>query len=673
GLIRSRSVARDVIASLRLDRNPEFEVDVSARAGPGLSAEEAAEAERIDLFLEMLDVSPVRNSRLVDVLFSSHDRVLSARAANRVAETYIAFNSEAQYNTSMRATASLTHQIANLQEEIDAREKELQEYAREHGIIPLSEKQSITLKNLNDLSNTYTAAQAVRIEKEARYAALRDADAGSISEVLGNKLIQELTQKSAELARYQAQLSEKYKPEWPEMGRLQREMQETQERLEAERRALYEQVLGAAGSDYQAARKEEEYLRAALEDLKRESQQLGLKEIQYNNLKAEISNRRLTLEALVKRQSETASSVGINELASSNVRIVDPAEVPNRASSPKILLNLILSLISGLALGVGMAFFLEYIDKSVKNLEEMQEASGVPALGFIPALWQEGAKLKLVRTSGSRGSRFQVVRTRGQETSGGVRLELIAHEDFRSKISEAFRELRTALLVSRPGGPPRTILITSTLPGEGKTAVALNLAITLAQIGKRVLLVDSDLRKPRLRKLLGVAAGSGLSTDLSGSGPLRAQPCPTPVPGLSLVPSGPMPPNPADLLDSERFTQILRAYEALGFDHIIFDSPPLLAVADPAILAMRVQTVVMVVQAGLTNRDGLAQAMKRLQQVKARVVGAVLNRFDFDQQGYYYYGYRDRRYYGEAEGKTEIEAADRAEEFRRDPRTASTA
>ncbi|MEE9218326.1 MAG: polysaccharide biosynthesis tyrosine autokinase, partial [Acidobacteriota bacterium] len=346
------------------------------------------------------------------------------------------------------------------------------------------------------------------------------------------------------------------------------------------------------------------------------------------------------LEALVKRRSETASSAGINDLAASNVRIVDPAEVPAKPSSPKILINILLSLIAGLSIGIGLAFFLEYIDSSIKNTEELQQATSVPVLGFIPALRREGARLKLVRRSGPIGMRFQVVRAAALDVEQGPKVEMISHEDFQSKIAEAFREMRTALLVSMAGGPPKSILIASTQPGEGKTVVALNLAITLAQVGRKVLLVDADLRRPRQHRLLGVSSAQGLSTDLSGSGPLRAQPQPTAISGLSLVPSGPLPPNPADLLDSERFSHIQRAYEALAYDHIIYDSPPILAVADPIILAGRVDAVLLVVQAGSTPRDRIEQAMSRLQQVQARVLGTVLNRITQDQQPYYEYRYR---------------------------------
>src|SRR6185503_1104744 len=519
GLIQSRRVAREVIVTLGLDKHPDFKVKASL-------AGDLQEGKRIDIFLEDLKVSPVRNSRLVDVSFSSHDRALAAKAANRVADTYIAFNTKAEYNTSERATTSLTHQIANLQDEIDAKEKELQAYAKDKGIFVLNEKQNIILKNLNDMSDTFARAQADRIDKEARFAALRQASPVDLPEVMDSKLIQDLTAKSAELTRRHAELTKKYKSDWPEMTRLRSQSEETDARLQAERRSIYDQVLGAAESGYQAARNKETYLARAIEDLKHQSQEFGLKEIQYNNLKAQVANKRGTLEALVRRQSETNSSAGLNDLVSGNVRIVDPAEVPARPSSPKILLNIFLSIVTGLGLGVGLAFFFEYLDKSVKTPEEMHEATGLPTIGLVPSLQTEGGRLRIIRAN-------------GKEASPVAYVELISRDDPKSKIAEAFREIRTALLVSQPGGPPRTILIASTQPGEGKTAVSLNLAITLAQMGKRVLLVDADLRRPRLHKLLEVENVRGLSNYLSGTGTIWPEPCATGVAGLDFIPSGP--------------------------------------------------------------------------------------------------------------------------------------
>jgi polysaccharide biosynthesis transport protein len=635
GLIQSRRVAGSVIANLHLADEEEYRLAPPKRTRAGLTADQMLEAQRIDIFLRHLEIQPVRNSRLVDVAFSSHDPVLAARAANAVAQTYIDFNTQVQYNTTSLAASTLERQISGLQRQIDAKEKDLQAYAREHGIVELSDTQNISMKNLNDLNDSYTRARATRIEKEARYSAMRGSDPGGLPEVLQSQLIKELTAKSAELAQHYAQLSETFKPDWPEMVRLKSEIDANRERLASERQAIYRQVLGMAESAYRTARNEEERLKAALDQQKHQSQEAGLTGIQYNNLKAEIANKRSTLEALLKRQAETSSSAGVNELAASNVRVVDLAEVPTRKSSPKIKQNLLLGLLTGLMLGLGLAFFFEYMDKSIKTPEEIVRIADVPSIGLIPALRPEGMALRVIRGNGLAAPPLPPV-------------EMISHDNPKSKLSEAFRELRTALLVSQAGGPPRTIMIASAQPGEGKTSIAVNLAITLAQIGRLVLLVDADLRKPRLHKIFATANDQGLSTYLSGSGNPWLEPRHTPVERLFLIPSGPLPPNPADLLNSERFVQIQKEFEEQGYDHVIFDSPPLLAVADPSIMAARMEAVILVVHAGATSKDAVVHAAGRLRQVKGRILGAVLNRADLDRQGYYY-GYSYKRYYGEEE------------------------
>ena len=642
GLIQSRHVAREVITSLRLADAPEFRVSAWTRSSEGAPEDPSIGAERVDLFLKRLKVSTVSGSRLVDVSFRSADPVLAARVANRVAETYIAFNTEARYNTSERASTSLVHQIANLQDEIDEKEKTLQGYAKEHGIIPINEKQNIMLKNVGDLSDSLTHAQAVRIEKEARYAAMREADPEAIPEVVGNTVIEDLSAKSAEVARRRVQLSEKFRPDWPEMVRVRREEEETNRRLEEERGRIHEQVLSAAAGAYRAALNEEQLLARSLEDIKHQAQAMSLMEIEYNNLRRDVANRRETLEALVRRQSEASSSVGLNEVVSSNVRIVDPAEVPRRPTSPDVWLNIIMSFVVSLLMGGFLAMLVEQVDNSVKTVEEMQEAAGVPSIGQIPILRPGGSRMFLVGP---------VVSDPAQE----ARMDLISHEESKEKISEAFRDMRTALLVSRAGGAPRTILVTSGHPGEGKTAIALNLALTLVQIGRRVLIVDGDLRRPRLHKVLGVSNKEGLSNDMSDTGPVRLRLGPTRFAGLDFFPSGPLPPNPADLLDSERLAEILREIERSGYDHVVWDSPPVLAVADAAIMAGRMDVVVVVVRAGHTPRPALAQAVRRLQAVKALILGTVLNQVDERYQSYRG-GYDYRWRYGE-----ESDSSDAAE------------
>ena len=636
GLIQSRRVARDVIAGLRLDENPEFGARPSeAAAGPAAGAppsQRPIDPRIVDQFLARLTVAPVRGSRLVDVSFSCHDRELAAAIVNRVADAYIAFNTKAEYNTSERATASLAHEIANLQDDIDAREKELQAYARRNGILELGEKQNVLLKNLADMSDSLAAAQAGRIDREARLQALRRAKPADVPEVMQNADVQGLSAKSTELLRRQAELAETYKPDWPEMQRLRSQIAETDARLARALAAAYDQVVGAAESAFDAARRKEVALGAAFADLKQRSQEAGLKAIQYNNLKTQIDTQRGTLDALVRRQSETSSSAGLDGAAASNIRVVDPAEVPAHPSAPRTAWNIVAGLVLGLGVGLLLAFFVEYLDDSVRSAEEVQEVTGLPTIGLVPDVLGAGGRLRLITDAA------------GAETpAAAIPLELLSRDDPKSKAAEAFRDIRTAVLVSRPGGPPRSLLVASTQPGEGKTAVSLNLAITLSQMGRRVLLVDGDMRRPRIHRLLGLSNDKGLSSFLGGVGVPWPEPMPSGLPGLDVIPSGPIPPNPADLLDSDRFARLQAELETHGYDHILYDSPPILAVADPIILMGRVDAALIVVQAGVTGRDALRHAVRKLDHVRARVVGCVLNRVDASQSGYYGYG----RYYGE--------------------------
>jgi len=629
GLIQSRHVAREVIESLKLYRHDEFKMEATEGTDPAEPGP-ASEANLIDRFLARLSVEPFGKSSLFDVSFSARDSALAARVANRVAETYIAYNSEARYNTSERATESLALQTASLHEELELQERELQEYAREHGIIPFSENQDLPLKNLGDLRSALIRSRADRIEKEARYVSLRDSNAGSLPEILKNDLIQGLTQELAELERREAQLSVKVKPDWPEMVRLRREIETARNHLETERHGVYWLVLGSAESDYLAAKNEEQALNQALEQEKEIYHELSLKEIQYDNLEAEIADKRETLGALIRRQSETGTSGDMQDPAAGNIRIVDRAEVPAKPSSPKRRLNTIMGLLAGMVIGVSLAFFLEYLDLSIKTPEEVYRATGLGTIGTIPAM---------------RPAAGKPAQRRKEDSDGGGRMELISHEDNWSVPSEAFRKMRTAFLVSQPSGPPQTVLVTSSQPGEGKTSISLNLAITLAQLGRRVLLVDSDLRKPRQHKFLGVPNQTGFSTYLSSAEIPALQPVPTGIEGLDLIPSGPTPPNPSDLLDSNRLVQILGQLQAQGYDHILLDSPPVLAVADPAILASRVEGVVMVVHAGTTKKEALQHAIDRLRQVKAKILGVALNHTEQGSGSYYGYSYES---YGEA-------------------------
>ncbi|MGH9870458.1 MAG: GumC family protein [Candidatus Polarisedimenticolia bacterium] len=636
-LIQSRSVARAVVRKLDLSKHPAYELPVSR------SSEPPTPEERENILAAMVQagtqVNLIRNSRLVNISFTGPDAELSARVANTIGDSFIEFNASNAYNTSERATTSMSRLIETLTQEIDQKERNLQEYAKEQEIILLDEKQNATTQKLNDLNTAFTKAQTVRIGHEARYAAMKETPAEQMTELMTNDLLQELSRKHAELEREYVKMSERFKPAYPPMARLRIELEKARVRLDSERGDLRQRLVAQAREQYQAALREEQSLAEALDQQKRETQELGIRAIQYNNQRIEIENKRKTLEALLKRQTETQTTAGM-ENPQGNVRVVDEAAIPTAPSSPQRGLNFLLSLVAGLGLGIGLAFFFDYMDDSVNTADDLSRIAALPCLGIIPSHDEEARRLSVVRAK------------ENNEEASRPEIDLATMRDARSQVSESFRELRTALLVSSPGRAPRNLLVTSSQPREGKTSTALNLAITLAQLNRRVLIVDADLRRPRLHKALEQANAAGLSTCLSGAESLDQVIVPAGPANLFLLPSGPPPPNPAELLDSAEFGSLVDRLS--GYDHVLFDSPPILSVTDASIMARHMDGVVLVVRAGATPRNSVARATEKLRVVKARVLGALLNRVDVSSHGGYYRSYYS--YYGHEKDK-DAEAA----------------
>lgn len=648
-LLQSRTVARTAVRNLELWEHPWFQIMATQDPDSDPTTQEDRELQVAEMLQGSMDASLIRNSRLFNVSFTSPEPELSAQVANAIAEAYIEFNSRTAYNTSEQATQSMTRLIDKLRDEIDEKERQLQEYARAQEIIPLDEKQDVHSQRLNDLNIAHTRAQTARIEKEARYAALKETSPDQVPELMINDLLQSLAGKHAELEREHAQMSSRFKPDWPAMARLKSELEKTAARLDAEKADLYQRLVGAAREEYLASLKEEKSLGDALDQEKKAAQEASLRAIEYKNQKLDVENRRKTLEELLKRQTETDTKAGLADLPLSNIRIVDRAEVPRFPATPRKGLNMLLSLAAGLGIGVALAFFFDYMDDSVNSADDLTKAAGLVCLGLIPA-------------HSPQGGRLRVVRSKPQQIESRPEIDMATLFDSQSHTSEAFRELRTALLISSPGRAPRSLLVTSAQPREGKTATAVNLAITLAQLNRRVLLVDTDLRRPRLHKALKLSNVTGLSNYLSGGLDLAEVIAPAGPPNLFLLPSGPTPPNSAELLDSREFAALVaRLVDGKGtphFDHVVYDSPPVLSVADAAIISSRMDGVIMVVQAGTTPREAVGRAVDKLRVVNARILGALLNKVDMTSPGSYYRYYRS--YYSdnlrEVEQPKKIEA-----------------
>ncbi|HEX6851822.1 MAG TPA: polysaccharide biosynthesis tyrosine autokinase [Candidatus Polarisedimenticolaceae bacterium] len=649
-ILESRSVLRLAAERLDLPNLPSF---ATRRPSPiarfvawlksPLGDDDATAADPLLPSIRFLEarmrVRPVRNSQLVQLIFTDRDPVLARDAANAVAEAYLQFNYDKRYGTAAIAREFLTKEVARVQGEIGDLERRLQEYSTKKELLSLSQgTEDISQQALASMNESFVQARTRLAIARARWESVRNAPPESLPEVLNSPLIQHLRQQYAEIERKHTLLAERFLPGWPALQELEGELAQARERLEIEQAGIARQVRATAEAEYGKARGEVEGLEAQVVTQKTEVQRVNRAAIEFASLRSEIDNKRKVLGDLVARQSQTQSSERLKDTGTSNVRIVDLAEVPERPVRPRKSVNLALALLLGTALGVGMAILLDYLDNAVKSELDILRVTKLPVLGHVPRF----RSLRLVEGDAPAPD----------DEPAPATIDLASHADPRSTFAEAFKNLRTSILLASPERPPRHIVVTSCEPQDGKSTVATNLAIVLTQQGKRVLLVDADLRRPRLHRSFGIGNEAGLSNVLSGNAEAAEVVQTTEVPGLSLVCSGPIPPNPSELLGSPALATFLRhADEDLGFDHVILDTPPIASVTDPVLLSSSLDATIVVVRAGKTSREALAHSVERLKHSRARVAGAVLNAIT-DEIGSYYYG----RYRYESGSATESDA-----------------
>jgi len=635
-VLQSRSVLRLAAERLDLPNRPEYASRKGSPlgrlyvwastldSGPG-DAAATDPWQRAIKFMEIrLTVEPVRNSKLVKLRFVDRDKQLCADAANAVAEAYEQFNTDTRFTTSSQAREFLTKQVARLQSEIASEERKLQAYGTEKEILALSNgTQDISEKGLGDMNGKHVEAKGRLALAQARYEAVAKGTADSLPEVLTSPLIAELKKQYAEIERDHSQMAERFKPDWPPLQQLQEELDRAKARLEIETEAIARQVRSVAKADYAKIQSEVEFLGLQVSSQKGEVQRVGRDAIEYASLKAGIETKRKILTDLLTRQSDNETTRALKDTPASNMRVVDRAEVPRFPFKPAITLNLFLAVFFGLGLGAGAALLLNYLDNTVKSEVDIQRHAAVPALGFIPL--------------------YQPLRVVGEEqpaSTSQYAADIACHADNHSSFSEAFKSLRTSFLMASPEHAPRHVVVTSCEALEGKSTVATNLAIALTQLGRRVVIVDADLRRPRVHKVLSVPNDLGLSSFLSGNAAAAEIVQDSGIPNLLVVTSGPLPPNPSELLASKALDTFLEKLEELGpFDHVFFDSPPLLQMADAVLLANRMDATILVTREGRTTHQALASGAKRLRQSRARILGAVLNAVVERVGSYYYYRY----------------------------------
>jgi len=655
-VLQSRTLAERVVRDLKLYQYPEFyrrhallglverdpdQIPSASDPGPPDSASDAYR-NSVKHFLDSLSVSPVRRSNLVEVSFYSEDAALAARVANQLSADYIDQNLQVKWDETIKASEWLQGQLVGLKGKLEKSEDTLQAYAQANSILFVEEKKNLVNERLAQLQEQYTKTQAERFQKEALYGLVQAGKVQDLPGFLSNRLIQDLAVRLSELERDYSQLTATVKPDYPKAVALEKQIDTLQASLDRQKKALAQNIV----DEYRSAMANERYLTQALEQQKKEVNDIAEKSIQYNILKREVDTSKQLYDGLLQRLKEAQVSAG---LKASNIRIVDAAEVPKRPVKPRVLLNLALGMVLGLGLGVGLAFFQEYLDDTLKTPDEVETLVRLPALGVIPLFSPDG-------TSKTSEGKLVSIGHHGHE----ARPPRIQTDP---AVLEAFRSLRTSILLSA-NPVAKIILITSALPGEGKTTMAVNLAAMLASLGSRVVIVDSDMRRPACHRATGVENKPGFVQCLTGHVDLPEGILPVPgVQNLSVVPCGPIPPNPAELLSSPLAAGLLGRLRG-EFEYVILDSPPLLSVADARTLSTLSDAVVLVVRAYETPYDAVRRARSLLYDAGARILGVALNDVNV-RKGGYGYGYYYRYGYGYGYG----DKPDPDSEARRDSET----
>ena len=641
-ILTSETLALQTIRNSGLSARPEF----STPSGPSeaITTGNLANQKRppeLAEFLGSLAVKRVPNSRLMDVTFESTDPQLAARIVNAHIENFIQQNLRSRYEATSQASSWLADQLNELKVRVQRSEDARIAYERQNQIWTLDDKQNITTQRLSDVNKELTEAQSERLKKESIYTFAKEGNLDGVPQTQGSGFLSALTQKRNDLnAQYNDALSQ-YGPNFPKVQRLQAQVKELDAATDKER----QNILNGLESEYREARQHEAMVLEKLNDQKAQANAMAEKLVEYNILKREAEANKTLYDGLLTKLKEANISVG---LKSSNIRLVDPAMIPSYPARPAKARNLALAFLVGLIGGVGLALLREYLDNTVKSPDDVETLARLPSLAVVPQF----------AGSSTNGKRNGVLP--GVNGSNGVdkRIELVAQHLPKSQMSEAFRALRTSILLSQADHPPQVILVTSALPREGKTTAAANLAVTLAQLGDKTVLVDADLRKPGVGRLLNLSGGkyAGLSSYLAGASSLDLVTVPHPViPNLAAIPTGPLPPNPADLLSSHKLSDAIAELRT-KFKFVVIDSPPIMAATDAVILSVQTDGVLLVVRSGETPKEAFTRTRDLLTSVKCRLLGVVLNAVDSSAPDYYY----SYRYYPYSYGYGPQEAAEPA-------------
>jgi capsular exopolysaccharide synthesis family protein len=633
-LLKSRGLAEKVIDDLKLLSDPDFYPAGIAGKSPAQIAQ--IRTSMAGAITGPLEVTPVRNTSLVDIVYIASTPRLAQKIAEGIGDSYIRLNNEKKFESVKQASEFLERQIAQIRADIEITRRQLQQYGESKGIITSADTSSIPFQRLMKVNADLQNATNARLEKQNAYDSLARATPESVTGT--DPLVSQLTEEESRKTREYSQNLATFKPDYPQMVALKNLIDKTHQSRIAAINAAFVRVREAAHRDLVAAQQNEDQMAAALNAQKREAVTINASAAGFGDLTRTLESKQSMLDQLEKQQNVTEVTARLRGSASSSIHIIDHAQLPSGRFNVMVWKNMQNAIPLGIVLGLAAIFFLEYMDRSIKTPEELERVTGFASLGVIPAAGRAARAPKYVYGRGK--PRLTPV---GEPDDLQTGIDLLPHSDSRSAIAEAYRAFRTSLLLASASSP-KVIVISSTFAREGKTTTSVNLATVLAQMGKPVLLIDADLRRPRLQKVFRKQANLGLVNYLAANIPLDDVIQQTEVPNLSLILSGPAPPNPSELLGSDRMKHLIHEVRT-KFAFVIFDSPPVMAVTDSIVLAASADGVVLCVHGGQTPRDIVQRAAERLRQSNIPVLGALLNNLDLQQYGYSfkksYYDYYD--------------------------------
>jgi capsular exopolysaccharide synthesis family protein len=636
-IVKSRLLAERVAFDLELWKHPLF-TDADQEQDPKKRAQAIARAIQ-----GMIDVRRIEKTQLMEVSFVTPDPELSSDLTNSLVEQYIQFNVDSESGLARGTSEFIDGEVEELRRDILAKEAFLRDSARNRAIVMGEGRtDNIVMQRLETLNLQLTEAEAERAAAEAKYRSIAKADPRSIEEVRNSSAVREIESKRLSLVEKQEELSSTFGPDWPEMKRVKSAIAEVERTLEDTVKDEARKIVAEARLFYQQALDRETLIRRSLEGQKSSVQDLQLATADFEQVKVELENQRQMLQGLLKRRSETDLTADLGERQPVKVKIIERAEASAGPHAPGARRRTLMVVLLGLVLGVATAYLIDHWDDSIHTVEDLKRYVPLPYLGMIPRYGDRPALAHLGRKlSGEPRPQASAL----EDTMASKRSSYLptlydrnpALADNRNTLSERFRFLRGSMLLSTPGSVPKIILVTSPEKSCGKTFVSSNLSCALVQLGKKVLLIDGDLRNPKLHRVFHYRNRVGLTNVLTGQKPL-GDGCimRTDIVNLFLLMAGPASPNPGELLASQAMEKILASC-AEHFDFVIMDSAPLLPVFDSHILSTRCDAVILVARAGATSRHATLQSIEAINRVNGRITGIVLNDVNLEDYAQYYY------------------------------------